>query len=145
MATNLLYCTVNTEMTYELGFTTKSANISGKLVAVLDKAYDSGTIPGAVWADILKAAGTNDSIVYIIQCTNGSKAQTYIGKTLNTLAKRYAAGPKGGLKLIFDACKPTSLMSATLYNCSNPCLVEGWCFQVANDLKMDLANLADPS
>jgi hypothetical protein len=99
-----------------------------------------------MWSDICKQNGPNDSIVYVMQAVKGSKNYTYIGKTLNTMAKRYPAGPNHGLKLVWDLyAAGGDGMWVSLYNVSNPCLVEGWCYQVAVNNKLDLANAQDPS
>jgi hypothetical protein len=127
----------------------KSA-IEGVCVCICDNEYGSakyGKNWEPIWEDILKRSGGSDGQTYIIGAMWGGAGNlVYVGKTLNSLAKRYPKGPTGGLELVFEAylAKPEKMI-CVLYNTSHPGLVEGWCYQILLDKKYNLANQQDPS
>lgn len=147
MPSDLLSVPLGTTLSYSTKFDLKSGGIAGVLQKIHDKVYTSAVSSANVWADVLAGCGVNNGIVYVAQAIKGASAITYVGKTLNTMKQRYPANPTGGLLLVFNAFSAggADSISFTLYNVSHPCLVEGWCYQLAVNQKLNLANVQDPS
>lgn len=144
---NVLNVRKNKSVTYNLGLLRKEHHaIQGTLMCISDIRFQ-GMSKIDIWNTILAQNSVNDSIIYIITVTRGSKQLTYVGKTLNTLKKRYPAGPTGGLKLVFDLFREGTddMLDCVLYNASHPALVELWCYQILVNRRINLANYQDPS
>lgn len=142
---NLLNISDVRQHDFSLTFDQKSGGIQGVILLLMDQRFD-GIASANIWHAITSINAANDGITYVIRTARGGSQLVYVGKTLNTMAKRYPNGPAGGLKLVFDLYdKGNAMMDVTLYNNSHPSLVEGWCYQVAVSLKLNLANVQDPS
>ncbi len=138
-----------TDVTYTAQITNKKGKLTGSLVVTLNHTFDGGKSTDDIWEEIISAGANHNGMTYIISVKTNAQQLTYIGKTLNTMKERYGQqvdAVKGGLKLVFDGyIKGKSFLECTLYNVSHPALVEGWCYQIAEDKKWDLANKQDPS
>jgi hypothetical protein len=127
----------------------KSRLMTGMMEMVLNQRFQ-GVDASTIWQAILAAKNSNNAtpsgITYIVMTKKGGKPANYIGKTNNDMGTRYKAGPKtGGIFVAFDLYDPREIMDVTLYCTSNPALLEGWCFNYAETLKIPLVNLIDPS
>ena len=138
------------EYSLEIGGLVGVPIITGAISCLHTKRYTNGTA-GEIWDDI-KSKGIpthTDSITYIIRVVTGGSSLTYVGKTLNTLARRYpgeVGDITGGLKLVFDTFLPgDSTVECVLYNCSHPALIENLCYQYLEAKDYELANKTDPS
>lgn len=133
--------------TFDVTMSAGTGGLSGIVATIFDDQFDGGDDAAAIWNAIMAAAGTNDDLIYIVCVVKGSTAYAYVGKTSQTLAKRYPKGPKGGLELVFDKHAPgASYMSCALYQSSQPAFVEGWCYQLLEKIKgLKLMNKIDPN
>ena len=143
---NVLGLTKGQPQTFEAHVNNRRGGLQGKIQMVLDKSYTAKS-SADIWDDVAESSANNDSITYICVAYSGSSALAYVGKTLNTMAKRYPKGPAGGLGLVFAFYEHGKYerIDWALYNNSHPALIEGWCYQLLVDQKIPLANQQDPS
>jgi hypothetical protein len=145
MSINVLNLKVGVKNKYAVSMNDK-ASIEGAAMCIIDERFKQGTSSHDAWDYILKASGTNDSIVYVASVLKGYQQQVYVGKTLGTFSNRYRKGATGGLLKVFDFYDPKGdILDCTLYNVSYPALVEGWCYQILMDKKISVTNIQDPS
>ena len=143
---NVLNIKLNSTVGYNLRLDNSQFNsIQGLITCICNQRFE-GMTQADIWSRIREINDVNDSIIYIITATRGRDQITYVGKTLNTLHRRYPNGPTGGLKLVFDLYnKGGAMLDCVLYNASHPALVELWCYQILVDKGINLANRQDPS
>jgi hypothetical protein len=121
----------------------------GTIELVLNQRF-SNVDARTIWQAIIKAETSAKTapagVTYIVMSTTGSVQTSYIGKTLNTMTKRYPSGPaKGGIFNVFSSYSSVSVMDVTLYFTTHPSLTEGWCYNYAQTQKLLLQNIVDPN
>lgn len=153
MASNLLDVKFGQRYSYTCGLESPASPSLGKaifgtLILIVDVQNNGKDTVEDIWANACIQQGNSDGTVYVFQVTSGSQQYTYIGKTLGTLKSRYGGKipVDGGLSAALSQYQPgRATVSLSIYNVSNPALVEGWCFQWAQSLKLNLTNKQDPS
>ncbi len=146
--TNVLGLTLGRDEKFQATFAGRSGGLEGVVRTIYDKRFDGGRSAEAIWDAIKDVDRVSDGITYVIGVINGGASLAYVGKTTQTLAKRYAGGRTGGLKAVFDYYQEnigTSFMECTLYNTSNAAFIEGWCYQLLHDHGIRLTNIQDPN
>lgn len=102
-------------------------------------------------SDTAITGGGDLSIVYAAISSDNTKRYTYIGKAAKDLKTRYSAGGpnSGGMQQCFVDCfennKNATSMDVTIYATGNPCLIEGWCVDMALNKGFTLLNKLDPN
>mgnify|MGYP000098905030 CR=1 FL=1 len=112
-----------------------------------------------IWQNISSKSGNDTSIqgggslsiVYVAISSDNTRRYTYIGKAARDLRTRYsAAGPNsGGMQQCFynyfENNNNATSMDITIYATGNPCLIEGWCVDMAINKGFTLLNVIDPN
>lgn len=142
-----IYTRVKAGDSYKLniGFENTDIGVSSPAV-VLCNMYKAKVTSAAFWEDIKAVNNVHTGIVYVVSAYSGSSAFTYVGKTLNTMAIRYPAGPNGGLGLVFaQNTKSLESMRCVLINTGNPTAMEGMLYQYMLKGGHKLTNMQDPN
>jgi len=140
---------------------TYGAQFQGVIALVLDYQFlkINNYTAESIWQTIATKSGSDTgiqggsslSIVYIAIASDNTKRYTYIGKAVRDLKTRYSAsGPNsGGMQQCFTTCfennKNATSMDVTIYATANPCLIEGWCVDMAINRGFTLLNVIDPN